>query len=149
MLTLNHSLKNIDNCKNNPEKFSTTKIGKHIPCGYSMSTIRAFDHIENKHNLYCGEDCMKKFCESFREHAQKNIIDFEKKNMLPLRKKEAKLHQEATECYICRKIFVKKFVKDKITRTFDTIAIMQVKIEVQYIVFVIQDLMYPTKFLKF
>ena len=31
---------------------STTKIGEHIPCGYSMSTIWAFDHIENKHTLY-------------------------------------------------------------------------------------------------
>ena len=32
---------------------------------------------------------MKKFCTSFREHV-KNIIDFEKKNMLPLTKKEVK-----------------------------------------------------------
>ena len=29
---------------------------------------------------------MKKFCTSLREHA-KNIIDFEKKNILPLTKK--------------------------------------------------------------
>ena len=43
-----------------------------------MSTIWAFDHIENKHTLHCGKDYMKKFCESLREHA-KNIIDFEKK----------------------------------------------------------------------
>ena len=27
-----------------------TKIGKHIPCEYSMSTIWGFDHIENKHS---------------------------------------------------------------------------------------------------
>ena len=47
---------------------STTKISEHIPCGYSMSTIWAFDHIENKHTLYRGEDCMKKFCTSLREH---------------------------------------------------------------------------------
>ena len=43
-----------------------------------MSTIWAFDYIENKHNLYRGKDCMKTFCESLREHA-KNILDFEKK----------------------------------------------------------------------
>ena len=41
-----------------------------------MSIIWAFDYIENKHTLYRGEDCMKKFCTSLREHA-KNIIDFE------------------------------------------------------------------------
>ena len=71
-------IKNIDHCKNNPEKSSTTKIGKHIPCGSSMATIWAFDHIENKRSMCSGKDCMKKFCESIREHA-KHIIDFEKR----------------------------------------------------------------------
>ena len=49
----------------------------------SMSTVWAFDHIENKHTLYRGKDYIKMFCESLREHA-KNIVDFEKKKMLPL-----------------------------------------------------------------
>ena len=48
-----------------------------------MSTVWAFDHIENKHTLYRGKDYIKMFCESLREHA-KNIVDFEKKKMLPL-----------------------------------------------------------------
>ena len=43
-----------------------------------MSTIWAFNHIRNKHTLYCGEYCIKTFCESLREHA-KNETDFEKK----------------------------------------------------------------------
>ena len=42
-----------------------------IPCGYSMLTIWAFDHIENKHTLFRGKHCMKKFCETLREHAKK------------------------------------------------------------------------------
>ena len=46
----------------------------------------AFDTIENKHSLYRGEDCMKNFCTSLREHAT-NLINFEKKKMLPLTKK--------------------------------------------------------------
>ena len=29
-------IKKIDNCKNNPDKSSTTKIGNHIPCQYSI-----------------------------------------------------------------------------------------------------------------
>ena len=70
--------------------------------------IWAFDHIENKHTktnyAYRGKDCMKKFCESLREHA-KNIIDFEKKKMLPLTKEELKSHQDAKICYICEKEF--------------------------------------------
>ena len=67
-------IKKIVGCANSLK----TKIGKHIPCEYSMSTIWGFDHIENKHSLYHGKDCMKKFCASWREHS-KNIIGFEKK----------------------------------------------------------------------
>ena len=82
--TDNESLtKKIDGCANNPGNSSKTKIGEHNPCGYWMSTIWAFDHIENKHTLYRGKDCMKKFCYSLREHT-KNINDFEKKKMLRL-----------------------------------------------------------------
>ena len=76
-------IKKIDGCANNQEKSSTTKIGEHIPCGYSLSTIWAFDHIENKHTLDHWEDCMKKFCSSLREYGT-NILSFEKKKMLPL-----------------------------------------------------------------
>ena len=63
-----------------------------------MSTIWAFHHLEN--SLFHRQGCMKKFSESLREHA-KNIIQIEKRNMLALRKKELKSHQDATECYIC------------------------------------------------
>ena len=43
---------------------------------------------------------MKKVCESLKEHA-KNIIDFEKKKMLPLTKEELKSYQDAKVCCIC------------------------------------------------
>ena len=42
---------------------------------------------------------MKKFRSSFREHA-KNMIDFKKKEMLPLTKEELKSYQDAKICYI-------------------------------------------------
>ena len=51
--TDNESLiKQLHNCKNNPEKSSITKIGKHILCQYSKSTIWAIDHIENKQSVW-------------------------------------------------------------------------------------------------
>ena len=53
-------------------------IGEHIPCGYSLPTILAFNDIQNKHVLYCEKDCIKEFYESLREHA-KNLIYFENK----------------------------------------------------------------------
>ena len=49
-----------DGCANNPENYSTTKILEYIPCRYSMSTIWAFDHIENKHTLYRGKRLYEK-----------------------------------------------------------------------------------------
>ena len=60
LMTLNLLVKKIDGWANNLEKSSTAKIGKHISCGYSMSTIQAFDNAESKHALFNGEDCMKK-----------------------------------------------------------------------------------------
>ena len=32
-------IRKIDRCTNNAEKSSAMKIGKHIPCGYSMPAI--------------------------------------------------------------------------------------------------------------
>ena len=48
-------IKRIDGCKNNFEKSSVTKIGKHIPCGYSMSMIWTFHGTKDKHDAYRGE----------------------------------------------------------------------------------------------
>ena len=52
-------IRKIDGCENNPKYSSRTKIGQHIPCGYSMSTIWGFDHIENKH-IYITETIVVK-----------------------------------------------------------------------------------------
>ena len=62
-------------CKNNPGNLSRTKVGEHIPSGFSMSMILPVKRIENKHNVYRGKDWMKKLCEYLREHARK-IINF-------------------------------------------------------------------------
>ena len=45
-----------------------------------MYTINSFRSIENKHDVYIGKDCIKKFCEFLREHAVK-IINIKKKKM--------------------------------------------------------------------
>ena len=95
-----------DKCANNPENSLTTKTGEHNPCGYSMLKIWAFDHIENKHNLYCGKKYMKKFCKSLREHT-KNITDFEKKITLPLTKERQ--NRDTWSYYI----FGKKILKSE------------------------------------
>ena len=75
-----------------------------------MSTIWAYN-IGNKHTLYRGKHCIKNLC-SLRRHV-KNIIDFQKKKMLPLTKEELKSHEDTNVCFICGKRFLKKFSDDK------------------------------------
>ena len=36
-----------------------------------MSTTSLFKEIENTHEVCKGKDCMKKFCESLKEHDMK------------------------------------------------------------------------------
>ena len=43
-------IENTDGCKNNPENSSTTKLCKHIPSGFSMSTILSFK--KDMHDVY-------------------------------------------------------------------------------------------------
>ena len=92
-------LEKIDGCKNNPENLSTTKVSKHIPSSFSMSTISLFISIENKHDVYRGKDCMKKFSEFLREHVMK-IINVKKKKMKLLSKEQQESYENAKICYI-------------------------------------------------
>ena len=78
-----------------------------------MSTISSFRSIENKHDVYKGKDCLKKFCEFLREHGME-IINFRKKKKMNLLIKD---HQESYKnaklCYICKEKFENKYLKYK------------------------------------
>ena len=76
-------------CKYNSENSSTTKLSEHFPSGFSMSVLSSFKSIENKHDVYRSKDCMKKCCESLREHAME-IINFKKKKMKLLTNEQQK-----------------------------------------------------------
>ena len=97
-------IETIYGCKNNLGNLSTTKVSKHIPSGFSISTISSCRSIENKYNkydVYRGKDCMKKFCESLREHAMKIINS--KKNKMKL----------LTIRHICKDKRVNKYFRDR------------------------------------
>ena len=96
-------LEKMSTCHNNPEKSSTTKINKLIPSGYSLFTHCSFDTTKNKLDYYRGKNCMKNFCLNLKEHATK-IINYEKKEMKPLTKKEEKMINNQKVCYIYKKI---------------------------------------------
>ena len=52
---LEYLIEKTDGCKNNPENSSATKLGEHIPSGFSMSTISSFKNIEHGHDVYWGK----------------------------------------------------------------------------------------------
>ena len=99
------SLEKISTCYNNLEESLTTEINKHMSSGYSLFTHCSFDKTKNKLDCYRDEDYIKiTFCKDLREHATK-IINYEKKGMIPLTKKEEKNHNKQEVCYICKKEF--------------------------------------------
>ena len=55
-----------------------------------MSIMLSFKSIENKYAVYRGKDCMKKFCESLREHPMK-IINVKKNKNEVISKRAAEI----------------------------------------------------------
>ena len=80
-------------CYNNPEKSSSTKINKHTSSGYSLFTHSSVDTPKNKIDYYRGKNCVKNFCLDPKDHATK-IINYEKKEMIPLTKNVEKMHNK-------------------------------------------------------
>ena len=103
-------LEKMSTSQNNPNESSTTEINKHTPSGYSIFTHCSFDQSKNKLDYYRDKDCMKRFCEDCREHATE-IINYEKKKMIPLTTEEKINYNEQEICYICKKEFDEKNYK--------------------------------------
>ena len=57
-----------------------------------------------KFNYYRGNDCMKKFCKDFKQHAMK-IFNYEKKEkeIIILTDEENKSYFKQEVCHICKK----------------------------------------------
>ena len=100
-------LEEMSTCHNNPEKSSTAKVNKRTPSGYSLFTPCSFYTTKNKLDYYRGKYSMRNFCLDLREHVTK-IINYEKKEMIPLTEEEEEMHNKQKVCYIC--IISKKFV---------------------------------------
>ena len=132
-----------DECKNNPENSSTTKVDEHIPSGFSTPTISSFKSIEKKNNVAWGKDCIKKFCESLIEHTMEKI-NLKKKKMNLLTKEQ----QESYENFAT---FVEKslkinMLKVKTITKLEIVIIIQVNIEVMHIAYEVRNIVYLKKF---
>ena len=91
-------------CQNNLEQSYKEKKIKHTLFGYSLLTSYSFDPTQNKLDCCRNKDCMERFCKNLKEHATR-IINYEKKEMIPLIDKENKSYKKQKVCYICKKEF--------------------------------------------
>ena len=110
-------------CQNNPTKSYTEKKAEHEPSCYSLVTYCSFDQSKNEIKYYRGEDCMKMFCKDLKDRPRK-IIDYEKKEMIPLTDKEKETHENQRICCIYEQEFCtnknkKEFKKKQKVRDHD------------------------------
>ena len=115
---------------------STRKVNEHIPSRFSMSAIISFRSIENKYDVYRGEDYMKTFCELLTEHAMK-IINFKKRKMKILTKEQQKSYENGKICYISKEKFENKYSKENNIFKLEIIFIIQGNIKLLHIAYVI------------
>ena len=97
-------LEKIDSCQNDPEKSSTEKKAEHMPSGYSWITCCSFDESKNEQGYYRGKDCMEMFCKDLKNQVME-IINYEKKEMIPLTDKQTESYEKQKVRYICKKEF--------------------------------------------
>ena len=84
------------------------KKAKHESSGWVMFIKCSFDEKENKLDYYRKKDCIEKLCKKLKKRAIK-IINYEKKEMIPLTKEENKSYKEQKLCHICEEnIFMNK-----------------------------------------
>ena len=97
-------LRKINTCLNNPDKSYTEKKATYRPSRYDLVTCCSFDKSKNECKYYRGEDCMKIFCKDLKGQVMK-IINYEKKEMIPLTEEEKETHENQKICYICEQEF--------------------------------------------
>ena len=97
-------LRKINTFMNNHEKSYTEKKSVHKPSGYPFVICCSFDKSKNERKYYRGEDCMKIFCKDLKDQAMK-IINYEKKDIIPLTDEEKETQENQKLCYICKQEF--------------------------------------------
>ena len=68
-----------------------------MPSGYSRFTCCSFDASKNEIGYYRGKDCVKNLCKDFRDEAMK-IINYEKKEMIPLTDEKTEFFENQIVC---------------------------------------------------
>ena len=89
-----------ESCSNDPKKSHKVTKTIHEICGSSMNLVRSYD--KNIHKYYIGKDCLEKFNKDLQTLAME-VINTEKKEMIPLTNNEIRYYETRKYCHICRK----------------------------------------------
>ena len=85
-----------------PKDLTQREKNKHAPSGYLWFTNFSFDKIKSKLDCYRGKNYMERLCKDLRKHVMK-IINYVKKEMIPLTDKETDSYENQKVCHICKK----------------------------------------------
>ena len=104
-----------DSCSNSINKSSAGDVDTDQVCGYSSTIVK--DRSKEKITTYSrGEDILSKLCKELHEKALE-LINTEKKELIPLTPDQEKEHNECKRCHICNKTFIhnknSKYYKNK------------------------------------
>ena len=76
----------------------------HEQSGWSIFIKCSFDATKNKLDYYRRKDCITVLCKKLKDHSLK-IINYEKKEMIPLSEEENKSYEKQDVCYIRKENF--------------------------------------------
>ena len=64
-----------------------------------MTLVRSYS--KNERQTYRGKDCMANFCKDLKTLAMA-VVNYEKKEMIPLTDEQDKYYEKQNYCHICR-----------------------------------------------
>ena len=97
-------LRKINACQVNPAKSYTEKKAEHEPSGYTRVKCCSFDKPRTECSYYRDQGCIKIFCRDLKDCTM-NIINHEKKDIIPLTNEEKESYENQQICYICEEEF--------------------------------------------
>ena len=119
-----HSYHTLTKINTNPANSYTEKKAEDKSSGYAWCSICSFNDTKNRRYFYREKYCTKKFCKDLKELGTE-LINFQKKEMMPLTDKEIKSYEKQKVCHICKK----KFCNNKNKKKLETIAITPENVE--------------------
>ena len=86
----------------------TTVTNNHIPSGWCVYSEFAYGVVQNPLTLYCGKDCVKKFCDHITGEAHRLYHAFPEGPMKPLTSNQNERYKKSKRCHICFRPFTEK-----------------------------------------